>query len=162
MDLPNTTRRGVLNQGTFVSPYYLFDLLARQHADELDPEGREASHRLLAHLQAQAVPLIEPALLFPEVAAAIRRGRDDEALAREFVAALRRLPHLVVVPLDTTLAEQAAGVAAHYRLRGSDAVYAAVGLRFGSALITLDREQLERAGEALPALHPAEALREVG
>jgi predicted nucleic acid-binding protein len=124
--------------------------------------GHTDSHRLLAHLQAQAVPLIEPALLFPEVAAAIRRGRDDEALARAFVAALRRLPHLVVVPLDTTLAEQAAGVAAQYCLRGSDAVYTAVALRFGSRLITLDREQLERTGEALPAFYPMEALRAVG
>ena len=33
----DTTRRGIINQGAFFSPYYLFDLLARQHADELDP-----------------------------------------------------------------------------------------------------------------------------
>ena len=35
------------NRGAFFSPYYLFDLLARRHADELDPEGREANRRLL-------------------------------------------------------------------------------------------------------------------
>ncbi len=39
--------RGIVNQGAFFSPYYLFDLLQRQHADELDPKGREANRRLL-------------------------------------------------------------------------------------------------------------------
>ena len=43
----DATRRGIINQGAFFSPYYLFDLLAHRHADELDPEGREANRRLL-------------------------------------------------------------------------------------------------------------------
>ena len=43
----DTTHRGIVNQGAFFSPYYLFDLLQRQHADDLDPEGREANRRLL-------------------------------------------------------------------------------------------------------------------
>ena len=120
--------------------------------------GHEDSHRLLARLQQQAVPIIVPTLLLPEVAAAISRGREDEELARGFAAALERLPHLVWVPLDTTLAHQAAGVAAQFRLRGSDAVYAAVALRFGATLVTLDREQRERVAEVLAARTPAEAL----
>lgn len=118
----------------------------------------EESHRLLALLQAQAVPIIVPVLLLPEVAATISRGRGDADLARQFAAALSRLPHLVLVSLDTILAQQAADIAAAYRLRGSDAVYAAVALRFGSALVTLDREQWERVAELLPTRYPAEAL----
>jgi predicted nucleic acid-binding protein len=120
----------------------------------------EESHRLLAQLQEQAAPVIVPTLLLPEVAAAVSRGREDEDLAREFAAALSRLPHLVLIPLDTALAQQAADVAAQYRLRGSDAVYVAVALRFGSTLITLDREQRERVTDALTARYPAEALAE--
>jgi predicted nucleic acid-binding protein len=122
--------------------------------------GHEESHRLLARLQEQAVPIIVPTLLLPEVAAAVSRGREDEDLAREFAASLSRLPHLVLVPLDTALAQQATHVAAQYHLRGSDAVYAVVALRFGSTLITLDREQRERIAEALTAHYPAEALAE--
>ena len=101
-----------------------------------------------------------PTLLLPEVAAAIGWGRQDADLAREFATTLSRLPHLVLIPLDTTLARQAADVAAQYRLRGSDAVYAAVALRFGSTLITLDREQRERVTSVLLTLYPAEALTE--
>ena len=122
--------------------------------------GHEESRRLLALLQEQAAPIVVPTSLLPEVAAAIGRGRQDADLAREFAAALSRLPHLVLIPLDTTLAQQAADVAAQYQLRGSDAVYAAVALRFGSTLITLDREQRERVTSAILTLYPAEALTE--
>ncbi|HZT35624.1 MAG TPA: hypothetical protein VFA15_06870, partial [Nitrososphaera sp.] len=37
-------RRGVQNEGAFLTPYYLFDLMERKHADELDPVGREAHY----------------------------------------------------------------------------------------------------------------------
>lgn len=120
--------------------------------------GHEESHRLLGRFQEEATPIIVPSLLLPEVAATIGRGREDEALAREFASALSRLPHLLWIPMDMTLAHRASAVAAQYRLRGSDAVYAAVALRFGSTLITLDRERRERVSDALPALYPAEAL----
>ena len=120
--------------------------------------GHEDSNRLLARLQERAVPIIVPTLLLPEVAAAVGRGREDEDLARQFAHSLSRLPHLVWVPLDAALARQAVDVAARHRLRGSDAVYAAVALRFGCTLVTLDREQRERASRALSAHYPAEVL----
>jgi len=121
-------------------------------------QGHQASHELLAHLQQHALPIIVPTLLLPEVSAAISRGRRDEALARAFALALTRLPHLIMVPLDETLARQAMDVAAGYRLRGCDAVYAAVALRFGTTLVTLDREQQERLASVLTAGRPAQAL----
>ena len=124
--------------------------------------GHEESHRLLARLQDEATPIIVPTLLLPEVAAAVRRGRQDDELARGFAVTLSRLPHLVLVPLDTTLAQQAADVTALYGLRGSDAVYAAVALRFGSTLVTLDRGQRERVADALTTRYPAEILAEGG
>ena len=124
--------------------------------------GHEHSYRFLDRLRAQATPIIVPTLLLPEVAAVVSRGREDEALAIEFAAAIRLLPHLVWIPLDAALALQAADAAARHRLRGSDAVYAAVAQRFGSILVTLDREQRERVGRVIVARFPAEALDEVG
>ena len=122
--------------------------------------GHDTSHSLLARLQERALPIVVPSLLLPEVAATISRGRGDVHLAREFTTALSRLPHLVLVSLDVVLAQQAAEVAAQARLRGSDAVYAAVALRFGSILITLDREQKKRVSGVLTTRYPAEALAE--
>lgn len=123
--------------------------------------GHADSRQLLAQLRRQAAPLIVPSLALPEVAAAIRRGRGDEALARRFTAALSRLPHLMVVPLDTHLALQAGEVAARHSLRSSDAVYAAVALRFGSTLVTLDQEQYQRVADALTTRTPSAALAEI-
>ncbi|HSJ57398.1 MAG TPA: type II toxin-antitoxin system VapC family toxin [Anaerolineae bacterium] len=124
-------------------------------------QGHETSHELLAHLQQRALPIIVPTLLLPEIAAAISRGRQDEVLAREFALALSHLPHLIMIPLDETLARQAMDVAAVNRLRGSDAVYAAVALRFGTTLVTLDREQQERLAALISACLPADALDEL-
>jgi predicted nucleic acid-binding protein len=113
---------------------------------------------LLAHVQQHALPIIVPTLLLPEVSAAVSRGRRDEVLARDFALALTRLPHLIMIPLDETLARQAMDVAAGSRLRGSDAVYAAVALRFGTTLVTVDREQQERLSSVITACRPTQAL----
>lgn len=122
--------------------------------------GHENSRRLLARMQKNGTPIIVPTLVLPEVAAAVARGRGDADLARRFSNALSRLPHLVLVPLDMTLARQSADLAAAHRLRGSDAVYAATALRFGSTLVTLDQQQRERVADAICAQWPAEALAE--
>ena len=123
---------------------------------EIVREVREQRARYVVTHQGRPV-----ALLLPEVAAAICRGRGDVNLAREFAAALERLSHLVWVPLDIALARHSADAAARYRLRGSDAVYAAVALRFGSVLVTLDREQREQVGKAIVSQYPAETLAEI-
>jgi len=123
--------------------------------------GHADSHRLLAELRQQAAPLIVPTLVLPEVSATIRRGRGDQQLAQRFSAALVRLPHLMLVSLDPQLAHQAADVAALYSLRSSDAVYAAVALRFSSTLITLDQEQHQRVASVITTRTPAEAIAEM-
>ena len=123
--------------------------------------GHAESHRALTWLQEQATPIVVPTLMLPEVAATISRVRGDAALARDFAKALSRLPNLVLVTLDATLAQQAADVAAQYRLRGSDAVYAAVALRFGSVLMTLDHEQRERLDPVVTSYYPAEVVADI-
>lgn len=45
---------------------------------------------------------------------------------------------------------------ARYRLRGSDAVYVAVAIRFDTTLVTLDRAQRERAAAAITAVAPSD------
>lgn len=125
---------------------------------------REPSHaesRALLHaLHARHAPIIEPTLLLPEVAAVIGRGVSGDAdLGRRFAAALRRLPNLLLIPLDETLADVAAGIAAEHHLRGRCAVYAAVALRFGSTLVTLDAGQHRSTLRAVDTCAPTDALR---
>lgn len=74
---------------------------------------------------------------------------------------LRDLHTIRLIPLDDTLAQEAAELAADRALRGADAVYVAVARRHGCALVSLDREQRERAAAVVRALTPAEALAEL-
>lgn len=120
--------------------------------------GSQVSQDLLVRLQSQAVPLVAPTLLLPETAAAIGRGQNNPEYGRQFAVNLQRLPHLILVPLDLILAQQAVNISANYRLRGSDAVYAAVAIRFACPLITLDREQHDRVADVLQTCYPAELL----
>jgi predicted nucleic acid-binding protein len=124
--------------------------------------GHEDSLLFLRHLHLQGVPLFAPTLLLPEVAAAVSRGRGDAALARRFAGELTRLPHLMLMPLDATLAAQAVEVASQHRLRGSDAVYAALAQRLGGTLVTLDREQHDRVSAILSVRCPADLCLELG
>jgi predicted nucleic acid-binding protein len=66
-----------------------------------------------------------------------------------FVQELRSFPNTTFIDVDGAIAMLAVEIAANNRLRGSDAVYAAVSLRFGTELITLDREQLDRLPKVL-------------
>ena len=119
-----------------------------------DEVGSDESADFLAELQATGVPLIQPTLFFPEVVASIARKQDDDIVALELMQELKKFPKLTFIELDEDLAEYASEVAANHRLRGSDAVYAAVALRFGTELITLDKEQLERLPKVLTVKKP--------
>jgi predicted nucleic acid-binding protein len=120
--------------------------------------GHAESFRLMELWRADATPLLAPTLLLPELAAAVARGRNDTALGQQFAREVRRRPHLTLVPLGPVVAQQAADLAATHRLRGSDAVYAAVALRFNATLVTRDREQRERLDAVLTVRYPEEAL----
>ena len=102
----------------------------------------------------QSIPIIVPFLVLPEISAALARGHGTPEAAKAFVLELKNLPNTAFVDLDESLADLAADIAADNRLRGSDAVYAAVALRFGAELVTLDREKLNRLPKLLPVRTP--------
>jgi predicted nucleic acid-binding protein len=57
------------------------------------------------------------------------------------------------------LGERAARVALATGIRGSDAIYVALAEQLNAPLVTWDRQQLERAGQIIDVLTPAEALK---
>jgi predicted nucleic acid-binding protein len=116
--------------------------------------AHQASKAFMMDIRQQAVPIIVPVLVLPEISAALARGQNKPDLGKAFVQELKGLPNTTFVDLDSSLADLAVDVAAQYRLRGSDSVYAAVALRFGTELVTLDREQLERLPKVLKVNMP--------
>jgi predicted nucleic acid-binding protein len=108
----------------------------------------------MRNIREQSVPIIVPVLVLPEISAALARGQGKPELGKAFVQELRNFPNTTFVDVDGTVADLAVEIAANNRLRGSDAVYAAVALRFGTELITLDREQLDRLPKVLAVREP--------
>ena len=103
-------------------------------------------------------PVFSPTLLLVEMAAAISRIFDDAKRGLAMAHAARGLPGQIWVPLEESLADEAARLGAEHRLRGADALYAAVAQRFGTVLVTCDDQQLDRLRPALLVLTPAQAL----
>ena len=118
-----------------------------------DEARSDASMEFLAQLKSDGIPLIQPTLFFPEFVASIAR-KHDANVALDLARELKNFSNLTLVDLDESLADVASDVAARYRLRGSDAIYAAVALRFGTELITLDKEQLARLPKVLSVRTP--------
>lgn len=79
----DSTRYGLVNQGGFFSPYYLFELLARQHGDELDPNGRSANRHPLRQLYRR---------VHARLGQGSSRGEAWSAWHRELLEALGFLP----------------------------------------------------------------------
>lgn len=124
--------------------------------------GHAASLALLTAIHADGDPVIVPSLAFVEIASAMARASDDTAGAMAFTTAVANLPHVTPVALTVLGGHEAAELAALHRLRGADAVYAAVAQRYGTTLVTRDEQQRTRAGSVVPCLTPEEASNERG
>jgi predicted nucleic acid-binding protein len=114
----------------------------------------QTSRAFMLTIREQSIPIIVPVLLLPEISAALARGQDKPELGLAFVQELKKLPNTTFIDIDDGMAMLASEIAAKHRLRGSDAVYAAVAIRFGIELITLDKEQLRRLPKVLTVRKP--------
>ncbi|OGO75447.1 MAG: hypothetical protein A3K41_16195 [Chloroflexi bacterium RIFOXYD12_FULL_57_15] len=117
-------------------------------------DGSEHSWNFITELKDNGTTILAPFLLLPEVTASIARKQDNTKLALKLMEEVRHLPNIKLINMDESLADLASKIAAENRLRGSDAVYAAVAKRFATVLITLDREQLERLPNILSVQKP--------
>ncbi len=124
-----------------------------------DP-GHVPARSVLTWLTANDATLHVPAIALSEVSAAIARGTDNTELALRDVALLQQLPGFALRPVDVALAQSSARVAAENRIRGCDAVYVALARQLDAPLITLDRQQRERAPDDVVVRMPEAYLGE--
>jgi predicted nucleic acid-binding protein len=123
--------------------------------------GSAESRAFIDEVNQRSLTIVSPLFLLVEIASAVARATNDPEQALAFARTIRFLPVQVWVPLDNFLAEEASRVGAEHRLRGGDAVYAAVALLYKTTLVTLDRQQLERLVGVLPVRRPGEILKEL-
>jgi len=99
-----------------------------------------------------------PTLVLAECGAAVARPTGDPLLSEKMVNLILHFPGMRQIPLDLTLALRASEIAIKNRLRGADAVYAAVAEDFDAVLVSWDKEMLERCPESVIAMSPEKWL----
>jgi predicted nucleic acid-binding protein len=104
--------------------------------------------------EAQDYEIYCPSLVLAECAAAIARQTDDPSLAEELVCIIEDFPGINIISLDLPLARKASTIALRNRLRGADAVYAAVAVVFDAILVSWDQEMLKRCPETVKTISP--------
>jgi len=137
---------------------YTVDTSVHINALNASEPGSQDSQAFLEYLERENHEMVCPTLLIPETAAALARAFEDSEKSLAFALSISTLPHMTLVALDEPLSITAAELAARHRLRGADAVYAAVAQRHQTTLVTHDRKQLERLSGVLPVMRPAQAL----
>jgi predicted nucleic acid-binding protein len=106
-------------------------------------------------VQEKGDPIIAPAILLSEIAAALSRGTGDNELAKRVIANLKKAGVVEIIPVTLSLADLAATIAADHQIRVCDAIYVAAAKQFTEPLITLDQQQLERAASVVQTLEPS-------
>ena len=119
----------------------------------------ESARRVIAIAVEQGLRLHLPWLAVVEASVAIGRRLGDADPAVRLAAELADMPGATFHPLDRTLALLAATMGAECRLRGADAVYAAVARKHRTCMITCDEELRSRTAGVIEALTPSEWLK---
>src|SRR5215831_3973902 len=137
---------------------YTIDASVFVNAFNPHEDGQAASLQVLEAVHKRGDPVIVPTLIIPEIASAVARASDDSTGALQYAGATAALPHVTLVTLTATMANQAAELAAKHRLRGADAVYLAVARRYGTLLVSRDEEQCARGSAVAVCQTPEETL----
>ena len=95
-----------------------------------------------------------PSILLNEVAAPLSRGFAQQEFAKEIIQEFVLAPYAKLVPVSIPLARRAAVIAADYKIRGCDAVYVALAEVLDEELITLDKQQSDRAKSIIAVRQP--------
>jgi predicted nucleic acid-binding protein len=99
-----------------------------------------------------------PTRLLPEVASGIMRPTANINVALITIASVKTFPNINFVSLTERSADDAVRIALLCRLRGADAIYAAVAQSYGTTLVTWDQELLTRGPEVVPTMTPTDWL----
>ena len=136
---------------------YTIDASVFLNAWDTREAGRQASYDFLRRAGIVHAALFLPTLVLPEVAASATRN-GNPSRGTSLVEAIKRSVNVRFIELDREFADLAVTVATRSRLRGSDAVYAAVALRYSTVLVTRDGEMRQRLVGIVTAQTPEEAL----
>jgi predicted nucleic acid-binding protein len=130
--------------------------VSRLHKD--DTNHADSHDWLKAAIESNEV-LLGPTLLLSEVAGPIARITGDGAAGVDAMGLLMATRNLTFSVVDFVLGLSAGNSAGWLRLKGADAVYLALAEAHDCALVTWDKEFLERsASSSIQVVRPSDLL----
>jgi predicted nucleic acid-binding protein len=93
-------------------------------------------------------------MLVIETASGIARATNQSAIAIRAAHQLYTLPFIHIVPIDQHLVNEAANIAATYRLRGADSIFVALAKIEAVPLVSFDQVQLTRPMGVIATIRP--------
>lgn len=120
--------------------------------------GHAPAKAFMEACTAHALPILIPAIALAEFSGALSRTGRSVQQTRRILAVYRNQVDFAIAPVEIVLGEDAAAIALLQHIKGCDAIYLALAREQGLPLVTLDREQRERAPEDVEVLTPEEAL----
>jgi len=112
------------------------------------------SKAFLNMVQEKGIRIFLPEIVIPEITSGIFRATKDENFTFQFTKNLRSILNFSFVSVDSRLADLASWVICKTGLKGADAIYVALAFDYNLELITLDKEQLEKAEKLIKVRRP--------
>jgi len=119
-----------------------------------DERNHDQSLAWFSQALMESEPVVAPAILLPEVAAALCRGTGDTRVVRTVIEQLQASTRIELAAVSLDMAERAARIAGQHRIRGCDAIYVALAEQLDCELVTLDRQQRERGSAVVSTREP--------
>jgi len=124
-----------------------------------DEAEHASSARFLSLARQRRESVVLPMILLPEIGSIIGRRLNRPELTAPLLRHLLRGESFRLAAFERPEAFAAADLAAQTRLRAADAVYTALAFELGATLVTLDRQQMERAASQVDVATPDEMIR---
>ena len=122
-------------------------------------EKHEVCKNLLRRVKNGEFVALEPYTVLVEVVAAIRRRTGSEHLAEMIKSGLENIDSITFLDLISSRANDAANIAKETGVRGMDAIVIQIAKEFGSPLISLDMEMIERSRFVVDILDVDDAVK---
>jgi len=120
-----------------------------------DVNHQPASGWLLAYIASGRATYV-PAIALAEVAGATARRTASDSDGIEAAERMSTTPRFQMLPVSVARADAAFRLAAELRIRGADAVYAALAQELAQPLVTLDGELAQRTEAIIPVVVPGQ------
>jgi len=121
---------------------------------DYEPYHKESERCLRYFKENPSISIFLPEILIPETGCAIARIIKKPKLGIEFAKSLREFINFKFIPIDRHIADLSLKIGCFLNLRSADAIYVAVAYNFNSALLSLDKEHLEKARKLIKVIHP--------